>query len=120
MINARAISRELQDQMLSRFRKSQEIMTATVRTWTHATQAVKSQLPSLPVPPVRLHDVTHRLPSPKAVATSTQALVEQLMAAQYKLAEQAVRSAAPLLARLAPATRRSGTAESAPVATRPE
>jgi hypothetical protein len=119
MINARAISRELQDQVLNRFRKGQETVTATVRTWAHAAQAVKPQLTSLPVPTVRLHDVTDRLPGPKALATSTQALAHQMMAAQHKLAEQAVRSAAPLLPRRVPATRRPGTAESAPAATRP-
>jgi hypothetical protein len=115
MINSRVLG-EWQEQIADRLRKGQETMTAAFRTWARTAQSAKPQLPNVSVPKVKLPDVTARIPSPKAVVTSTFDLAEQLLAAQRKLAEQAADAAAPLLGRPATARRPGSVSRSAPAA----
>jgi hypothetical protein len=109
MIDTRAVGEELQEmqrRMTSRFRKRQEMVTATIRTWAQAAQAVRPQLPSLPGTEAltrlpkpqdlaerlpRPHDLASRLPKPQDLAERLprpQEIAGQLIAGQRRLAGQ--------------------------------
>ena len=90
MIDARAISQELQEQVLGQVRKGQDSVTSAVRTWAEAVQTVRPQIPGLRAPTVRLPVVADILPSPLALISGAFDLAEQLLAAQRALVEQLV------------------------------
>ena len=95
MIDTRAVSKELQDlqhQIAGRIRKSQESVAGAIKTWTHAAQAVRPQIPSMP----KAETLTARLPKAETLVTGAYDLAGQFVAGQRKLAGQMVHSARPL------------------------
>lgn len=105
MIDARAVSKELQDlqhQIAGRIRKSQESMAGAIKTWTQAAQAVRPQIPSMPKAETltarlpRPETLTARLPKAETLVTGAYGLAGQFVAGQRKLAEHMVNSARPL------------------------
>ncbi len=105
MIDTRAVGQELQDlqhQITGRIRKSQESVTGAIKTWTHAAQAVRPQIPGL----TKAEALAARLPKPETLAarlpkaetlvTGAYDLAGQFVADQRKLAGQIVHAARPL------------------------
>jgi hypothetical protein len=90
-----------QDEVLAATRKSQEAMTAALRTWLETVRAATPKLTSvygaLPkLPPVTL-PFADRLPTPEEVVGSAYHMAEQLLANQRKFAEDLVQAVTPLL-----------------------
>jgi hypothetical protein len=124
MIDTRAVGQELQDlqhQIVGRIRKGQETVAGTIKTWAHAAQTARPQIPALPktaltdkLPsPAALtarlprpediaarlpkpEDIAARLPKPETLVAGAYDLAEQLFAAQRKLAGQVTHAAMPL------------------------
>jgi hypothetical protein len=114
MIDTRAVGQELQDlqhQIVGRIRKGQENVADTIKTWAHAAQTVRPQIPALPKTALterlrgpealtsrlpKAEDLAARLPRPEAVVAGAYDLAEQLLAAQRKLASQVTHAAMPL------------------------
>jgi hypothetical protein len=114
MIDTRAVGQELQDlqhQIVGRIRKGQENVADTIKTWAHAAQTVRPQIPALPKTALtdklrgpealtsrlpKPEDLAARLPKPEAMVAGVYDLAEQLLAAQRKLASQVTHAAMPL------------------------
>src|SRR6266498_1659722 len=97
MIDTRVVSQELQDKILEQVRKGQEqfrkgqlTMAEAVKGWTAAAQSIAPQLPAAAW--------TARLPKPEELVASAQESYGQLLAAQKKLAEEALDAVKPLFA----------------------
>ena len=87
------LTEEMQEQVLSAVRKSQEITLDTVRRVVGAVSTVQSKLPAAPRglklperPALPLAGKLPKLPEPEAVVTSAFDFVSQLLAEQRKFA----------------------------------
>ncbi len=92
MNDPRALSQELQSQVLETIRKSQQAITDAIEAWA---EAVHSVTPSLPV---RQPHFTSRLPKPGELVANAYDFAEQLLATQRKFAEDVVAAVGPVLA----------------------
>lgn len=111
MIDTRAVAQEVQDQLLAavhrgheQFRKGQEqvrrgrdTVTVAIRTGNELAKAVKPNLPTLPVPSLRVPSLTELTAGGKLRA-SAQELADQVAATQRKLAGNAQEVAGQMLA----------------------
>jgi hypothetical protein len=93
---------ELQDQLLSIIRKSQEMALDAIKKSVETIQNITPKLPSVDVP------FADKLPKPKDVVASGYDFAEQLLASQRKFASDVLKVTAPLL---------PGNGESKPEAT---
>lgn len=92
MTDVRSINQEVQGQILTSVRRSQDFVTEAVKTWAEAVQAVT---PALPTPRMPL---VERLPKPGELVSDTYDFVEQLLAAQRKFANELLAVTAPAVA----------------------
>jgi hypothetical protein len=83
--------KELQDQILSMVRKSQEIALDAIKTMVDTVQTITPKIPAVDVP------FADRLPKPQDVVASGYDFAEKLLSSQRKFADEVVKAAAPLL-----------------------
>lgn len=88
---ASTITQELQDQILSTVRKSQEIALEAIKTMVDTVQSVTPKVPSVSIP------FADRLPKPQDVVASGYDFAEQLLTSQRKFADEVVKATAALL-----------------------
>ena len=88
------VTQEIQDQVLSTIRKSQEMTIDALKTWVETVQSVTQSLPSIPSVSLPLAD---RLPKPQDVVSSGYDFAEQILTNQRKFASEVLEVASPLL-----------------------
>ena len=82
---------ELQDQILSIVRKSQEMALDAIKTIVETVQTITPKMPAANVP------FADKLPKPKDVVAGGYDFAEQLLSNQRKFADELVKTTAPLL-----------------------
>jgi hypothetical protein len=92
MTEARTMSRDLQEDILSAVRKSQAAVIEAIQTWTSKVQSITPDLPDMSLP------FTDKLPKPHELIASAYDFAEQMLAGQRKFAEDALKAMAPVTA----------------------
>ena len=88
------VTQDIQDQILSTIRKSQEMTIDALKTWVETVQSVTQSLPSIPSVSLPLAD---RLPKPHEVVARGYDFAEQVLTSQRKFANEALEVASPLI-----------------------
>ena len=84
-------TQDLQNEVLTTVRKSQESVIDAIKTWVETVQTVVPKVPTVQVP------LADRLPKPEELVAGAYDFAEQLLASQRKFADEVVKAAAPLL-----------------------
>ena len=84
-------TQQLQDEVLSTIRKSQETVIEAIRTWAQTVQSVTPKIPSVPVPGA------DKLPKPEELVSSAYDFAEQLLASQRRFAEEVLKATSSLM-----------------------
>lgn len=92
MTEARAMGRDLQDEVLNTVRKSQTAVVEAIQAWTSKVQSITPELPDLNMP------FTDKMPKPHELIASAYDFAEQLLASQRKFAEDVLKATAQLTA----------------------
>lgn len=103
MTSTSTITKDLQGQVLSTVRKSQEIALEAIKTMVDTVHTITPKIPSVSMP------FADRLPKPHDVVASSYDFAEQLLSSQRKFADEVVKATAALLPG-------SGESESKPAA----
>jgi len=82
---------ELQDQILSIVRKSQEMALDAIKTIVETVQTITPKVPSVDVP------FADKLPKPQDLVAGGYDFAEKLLSSQRKFADEVVKTTAPLL-----------------------
>jgi hypothetical protein len=91
------VTQDIQEQILSTIRKSQELTIDALKTWVETVQSVTQSLPSLPsIPSISLPGAD-RLPNPHEVVARGYDFAEQFLTSQRKFADEVLEVASPLL-----------------------
>ena len=91
------VTQDVQEQILTTIRKSQEIALDALKTWVETVQSVTQSLPSLPsIPSISLPGAD-RLPNPHEVVARGYDFAEQILTNQRKFADEVLAVASPLL-----------------------
>jgi hypothetical protein len=88
------VTQDVQEQILTTIRKSQEIALDALKTWVETVQSVTQSLPSIPSVSLPLAD---RLPKPQDVVSSGYDFAEQILTNQRKFANEVLEVASPLI-----------------------
>jgi hypothetical protein len=88
---ASTVTEELQDQILSTVRKSQEMALDAIKAMVDTIQNITPKVPSVGMP------FADRLPKPEDVVASSYDFAQQLLTSQRKFADEIVKVTAPLL-----------------------
>jgi hypothetical protein len=88
------VTQDIQDQILSTIRKSQELTIDALKTWVETVQSVTQSLPSIPSISLPGAD---RLPNPQEVVARGYDFAEQFLTSQRKFADEVLEVASPLL-----------------------
>ena len=83
---ANTATQDLQDEILTTVRKSQESVIDAIKTWVETVQSMTQKIPSVQVPGA------DKLPKPEDVVASAYDFAEQLLATQRKFAEEVVKA----------------------------
>lgn len=94
MTDVRTINQDVQGQILSTVRRSQDFVTEMVKTWAEAVQAVTPALPTLGLP------LVDKLPKPREIVSDSYDFAEQLLATQRAFANDLLAATAPATAHL--------------------
>jgi hypothetical protein len=84
-------TQDIQDEILSTIRKSQETVIDAIKTWVETVQSITPKVPSVQVPGA------DKLPKPQDVVASAYDFAEQLLAGQRKFAEEVLKATTSLL-----------------------
>jgi hypothetical protein len=84
-------TQDIQDEILSTIRKSQETVIDAIKTWVETVQSITPKIPSVQVPGA------DKLPKPQEVVASAYDFAEQLLAGQRKFAEEVLKATTSLL-----------------------
>jgi hypothetical protein len=84
-------TQDIQDEILSTIRKSQETVIDAIKTWVETVQSITPKIPSVQVPGA------DKLPKPGDVVASAYDFAEQLLTGQRKFAEEVLKATASLL-----------------------
>jgi hypothetical protein len=87
-------AQDVQEQILSTIRKSQEMALDALKTWVDSVQSVTAKIPSIPSVDVPFAD---RLPNPQDVVASTYKFAEQVLSNQKKFADEVLEVTSPLI-----------------------
>ena len=82
---------QVQEELLSAIRKSQDIVLQAVKAWVDSAQELTSKMPSVQLPFV------DQLPKPEDIVSGTYDFAEQVLANQRQFAEEILEATAPLL-----------------------
>jgi hypothetical protein len=88
------VTQDIQEQLLSTIRKSQEMTIDALKTWVETVQSLTASLPSIPSISLPLAD---RLPNPHEVVARGYDFAEQVLTNQRKFADEVLAVASPLL-----------------------
>ena len=88
---ASTMTHDVQEQILSIVRKSQEVALDTLKTWVETVQSITPKIPSVDVP------FADRLPTPHDVVASSYSFAEQMLKNQKKFADEVLEVTSPLL-----------------------
>ena len=84
-------TQDIQDEILSTIRKSQETVIDAIKTWVETVQSITPKIPSVQVPGA------DKLPKPEEVVASAYDFAEKLLASQREFAEELLRATIPLM-----------------------
>ena len=87
---ANTATQDLQNEILSTVRKSQESVVDAIKTWVETVQSLTPKVPAVDLP------VADQLPKPEEVVASAYDFAEQLLASQRKFAEEVLRATGSL------------------------
>jgi hypothetical protein len=85
------VTSDLQDQILTTIRKSQEMALDALKTWVETVQSVTPSIPSVSIPGA------DRLPKPQDIVARGYEFAEQVLSNQRKFADEVLEVASPLL-----------------------
>jgi hypothetical protein len=85
------VTQDMQEQILTTIRKSQEIALDALKTWVETVQSLTPSIPSMSLP------LADRLPDPHEVVARGYDFVEQVLTSQRKFADEVLAVASPLL-----------------------
>jgi ABC-type transporter Mla subunit MlaD len=88
---ASTVTQDVQEQILSTIRKSQEIALDALKSWVETVQAITPNLPSVSVP------FADRLPDAHELVASSYKFAEQILTSQKKFADEVLEATSPLL-----------------------
>jgi hypothetical protein len=92
MTDTRTAGQEIQTEILSTVRKSQDAVVDAIKRWAEAVQSVT---PSIPTPSLPYSD---KLPKPEEFVANAYDFAEQLLASQRKFAESVLHATMPMIA----------------------
>ena len=87
---ASTATQDLQNEILSTVRKSQESVVDAIRTWVETVQSITPKIPAVDVP------FADQLPKPEEVVASAYDFAEQLLASQRRFAEEVIKATSAL------------------------
>ena len=83
-------TQDLQNEILSTVRKSQESVVDAIKTWVETVQSITPKIPAVDVP------FADQLPKPEEVVASAYDFAEQLLASQRRFAEEVIKATSAL------------------------
>ena len=83
-------TQDLQNEILTTVRKSQESVVDAIRTWVETIQSITPKLPAVDVP------FAGKLPKPEEIVASAYDFAEQLLASQRRFAEEVIKATSAL------------------------
>jgi len=83
-------TQDLQNEILSTVRKSQESVVDAIRTWVETIQSITPKVPAVDMP------FADKLPKPEEVVASAYDFAEQLLASQRRFAEEVIKATSAL------------------------
>jgi len=83
-------TQDLQNEILTAVRKSQESVIDAIKTWVETVQSITPKIPAVDVP------FADKLPKPEEVVASAYDFAEQLLASQRKFAEEVIKATSAL------------------------
>ena len=83
-------TQDLQNEILSTVRKSQETVVDAIKTWVETIQSITPKIPAVDVP------FAGKLPKPEEVVASAYDFAEQLLASQRRFAEEVIKATSAL------------------------
>jgi hypothetical protein len=83
-------TQDLQNEVLSTVRKSQETVIDALKTWVETVQSITPKVPAVDMP------FADKLPKPAEVVASAYDFAEQLLASQRKFAEEVLKATSAL------------------------
>jgi hypothetical protein len=92
MTDPRIAGQDVQDEILSMVRKSQDTVVDAIKHWA---DAIQSMTPSMPMPSLPYSD---KLPKPEEFVANAYDFAEQLLASQRKFAENVLHATTPMIA----------------------
>ena len=87
---ANTATQDLQNEILSTVRKSQESVVDAIRTWVETIQSMTPKIPAVDLP------FADQLPKPEEVVASAYDFAEQLLASQRRFAEEVIKATSAL------------------------
>ena len=87
---ANTATQDLQNEILSTVRKSQESVVDAIKTWVETIQSLTPKIPAVDLP------FAGQLPKPEEVVASAYDFAEQLLASQRKFAEEVIKATSAL------------------------
>ncbi len=87
---ANTATQDLQNEILSTVRKSQETVVDAIRTWVETVQSITPKVPAVDIP------FAGKLPKPEEVVASAYDFAEQLLAGQRRFAEEVIKATSAL------------------------
>jgi len=94
---ATSTEKDLQDQILSMVRKSQEIALDVIKTMVDTIQTITPKIPAVDLPFAEKLPFADKLPKPHDVVAGSYDFAEKLLTSQRKFADEVVKATAPLL-----------------------
>jgi len=88
---ANAPTQDLQNEILTTVRKSQETVIDAIRTWVETVQSITPKIPAVEMP------YADKLPKPEDFVASAYDFAEQLLASQRKFAEEVLKATSSLV-----------------------
>jgi len=83
-------TQDLQNEVLTTVRKSQESVIDALKTWVETVQSITPKVPAVDMP------FADKLPKPEEVVASAYDFAEQLLASQRKFAEEGLKATSSL------------------------
>jgi hypothetical protein len=83
-------TQDLQNDILTTVRKSQESVIDAIKTWVETVQSITPKVPAMDMP------FADKLPKPEEVVASAYDFAEQLLASQRKFAEEVLKATSAL------------------------
>ena len=82
---------DLQNEVLTTVRKSQEAVIDAIKTWVETVQSITPKVPAVEIP------YADKLPKPEEVVASAYDFAEQLLASQRRFAEEVLKATGSLM-----------------------